>query len=180
MSERQESTYKNAVISIQRYLRQILHRDEQINKIPIDGIYGEHTRKGVMEFQKSNGLPSNGTVDRITWDMLYSEYQKSISDNSSAGSISPFFDRPSDYEIKLGDNNTLVSILEIIIEEIATIYTDIFDEYSLEKNGVYDKSKENFISSYQKINLLPVTGSVDRQTWNRLSEDFNVIQRNNS
>ena len=115
-----ENTYQNAVKNIQKYLRQINHKIGSVNRIPIDGIYGEDTRNGIIEFPKKNGIPETGIVDLTTWNFLYYAYQKSIIENSSAEGIFPFFDTQSDYEIKIGDNNTLVQIVEIILEEIAT------------------------------------------------------------
>ncbi|MGF7057979.1 M14 family metallopeptidase [Brassicibacter mesophilus] len=36
----------------------------------IDGIYGEATRQAVMEFQRNNGLTSDGIVGPMTWRLL--------------------------------------------------------------------------------------------------------------
>ena len=172
-----ENTYQNAVKSIQKYLRQINHKVGSINRIPIDGIYGEDTRNGIIDFQKSNGIPETGIVDLITWGLLYSAYLKSIEKNSSSDGIYPFFDTQSDYEIKIGDNNTLVQILEIILEEISTEYIET--ENTFERNGVFDQRKSDIIYEYQKTNLLPTNGRVDKTTWNRLASDFNSILRKN-
>ena len=40
-------------------------------KYNIDGIYGDQTAAAVTAFQKANGLPQTGKVDRATWDKLF-------------------------------------------------------------------------------------------------------------
>lgn len=173
---RQENTYRNAVMNLQRYLRQ-LNFNEDINRIPIDGIYGDETRDALIEFQTLMGLTASGVADMETWDILFAEYQKSIEKNSSGIGIVPFFDRPPDYELNIGDENTLVSVLEIMLEEISSEYSGLI--LGFEKNGIFDKTKADIIYEYQRVNLLDATGRVDKITWNRLAEDFNTIIRKN-
>lgn len=173
---RQENTYRNAVMNMQRYLRQ-LNFNGEINRVPIDGIYGDETRAALVEFQAMMGLSASGIADMETWDILFAEYEKSIEENSSGVGIVPFFDRPPEYELMVGDENTLVSMLEIMLEEISSEYVGII--FDIEKNGIYDEKKAEMILEYQKVNLLTPTGKVDRRTWNRLAEDFNMIIRKN-
>jgi len=130
-----------------------------------------------MEFQISKNIPPTGVADIITWGLLFDEYQKSVGVNSSASGIFPFFDLPSDYEIKVGDSNILVSIIEIMLEELSSEYTEFKDSY--EKNGIFDKNKSDIIKGYQRKNMIDQSGRIDRNTWNRLAEDFNLIIRKN-
>lgn len=174
---REENTYKNAVIRLQRYLRQLEHELGEINRVPIDGIFGDDTRAALMRFQAYAGLRVTGISDIVTWEMLYAEYQKSLDKKSSTLGIFPFFDLPDEYELKLGDNNTLVSMLEIIMSEISSEYTEMQDAFKV--NGVFDSDKSNLIREYQKKNLIPESGTVNRATWNRLAEDFNSFIRKN-
>ena len=41
-------------------------------KIAIDGIYGEKTKKAVMELQKAKNLACDGIIGPKTWAALYS------------------------------------------------------------------------------------------------------------
>jgi len=177
MNIRQENTYRNAVMKLQRYLRQLQHEKEVINRVPIDGIFGDDTRDALIRFQNENLLPATGVADLVTWTLLFEEYQKSLTRNSSANGIFPFFDLPIDYELKLGDANTLVSVLEIILREISTEYTELRDVFV--DNGIFDKTKSDIIYKYQVKNKLTPSGNVDRVTWNRLADDFNSIIRKN-
>ena len=177
MDIRQEYNYRNAVMNMQRYLRQLEHGKGNINKVPVDGIFGEDTRNALMRFQESVGLPVTGIADAESWDRLFAEYNKSLIRNSSANGIFPFFDLPDDYELSIGDNNTLVSVLEIMLNELSTEYTEFQNAFL--SNGIFDKEKSDLIFGYQIKNMIPASGKVDRVTWNHLADDFNFAIRKN-
>lgn len=48
-----------------------------------DGWYGPVTAATVRSFQKANGLPVTGRVDRSTWDVLFSPAAKTYAPPSS-------------------------------------------------------------------------------------------------
>lgn len=57
----------------------IIHDD--LGELP-DGIrYDNRTENAVRIFQRKNGLPGNGQVDRATWDILAREYNRIIPQN---------------------------------------------------------------------------------------------------
>ena len=43
---------------------------QEFLEIGADGIFGEGTKKAVQEFQKANGLVSDGIVGPSTWDCM--------------------------------------------------------------------------------------------------------------
>lgn len=174
----QVATEENAIRNIQRYLRQLSYFEPTIGNIIIDGIYRTSTRNGVSAYQRIKGFEVTGVTDRKTWDALYSDYLKCLDRNSSGDSISPFFDLPNDYELVLGASNALVRLIELMLEEISSVYTILAGTF--EVNGVFDSDKQNAISEYQKINRLSVTGNIDKQTWDRLASDYNLILRKNA
>jgi murein L,D-transpeptidase YcbB/YkuD len=58
-------TYYSFVIKIQTALK-----NAGFDPGLIDGKLGSRTRRALKEFQSSNGLPSDGRVDKQTWDLL--------------------------------------------------------------------------------------------------------------
>ncbi len=52
---------------IQRQLNSISNNYPAINKIAVDGIYGQSTVDAVKKFQEIFGLPQTGSVDYATW-----------------------------------------------------------------------------------------------------------------
>ena len=56
---------------IQLLLRDIIilyGRDADL--LPVDGVFGGLTEEAVKDFQRVQGLPDNGRVDRVTWNRL--------------------------------------------------------------------------------------------------------------
>ena len=173
-----EATEENAIRNLQRYLKQLsFFHPELIEDIIITGIYDNNTKNAVINLQRSFGLEANGAVDKLTWDMIYNEYQSSLSLNASAIGIDPFYDMPADYEIKPYESSALVKIIEIMLEEISAVYE--LDSKAITQNGVYDESKANAVIHIQKVNLLPQTGRIDRMTWEALAREYNAISRKN-
>lgn len=55
------------VQTIQALLNGFGFRDENNNKLNIDGIFGKHTESAVKSYQKARGLNISGEVDTATW-----------------------------------------------------------------------------------------------------------------
>ena len=64
---------EEAVAEVQRYLRAVSYRHEELPHVGIDGIYGEETREAVRAFQEHFSLSNTGVVDEVTFLMLYRE-----------------------------------------------------------------------------------------------------------
>ncbi len=169
---------EGAIRNVQRYLRQISYFEPSIGNIIIDGIYREPTRNGVITFQRIKGISPTGIVDKETWDLLYGEYLLSLKRNSTANAIMPFYDIPGSYAPKIGDSNALVRLLELMLEEVSTEY--VLLENSITHNGIFDTATSDALREYQRINMLPESGILDRDTWDRLADDYNLILRKNS
>jgi peptidoglycan hydrolase-like protein with peptidoglycan-binding domain len=174
-----EATEENAIRNLQRYLKQLSYfYPSLVNDIIITGVYDSNTRTAVRNLQKQFDIKADGIVNKATWDMIFSCYLQSINENSSHNCISFFNDKPSTFEIKPGDSSAIVRIVEVILDEISTVYTDF--ENTVTHNGIYDETKVNAIRIFQEINLLEITGSINSDTWNSLANEYNAISRANS
>jgi peptidoglycan hydrolase-like protein with peptidoglycan-binding domain len=172
-----EATEENAVKNLQRYIKQLsFFYPLLIKDIIITGVYDNNTRDAVTNLQKAFGIRATGMVDKITWDTVFEKYIQSLNENSSVGGILPFYDKPSSFEITLGDRSQIVKLIEIILDEISSVYEF---EKEISQNGIYDKDKADAVKIFQSVNLLPVTGNVDRITWNTLAGEYNAILRSN-
>ncbi len=161
----------DAVMSIQRYLRQLSFHDGEILPVPIDGIYESATRDSVISFQKKNGLSPTGIVDRETWDRLKREYDRSVALNSPPVRLDIFPRTPMSYALKLGENSYLAAIVQHILDELEAVY----GFPSLSSSGVYDETTAANVREFQTRNLIPTTGEVDRETWDALAVQYNLL-----
>lgn len=67
LSEGQEG---EDVRDLQTYLRGIAEYTGVIPSIPVTGYFGSQTREAVTRLQEQNGLPANGAVGPVTWNLI--------------------------------------------------------------------------------------------------------------
>ena len=166
------ANYGPAVRNIQRYLRALsVEQDPKIFSVPIDGIYDSATRNAVSEFQRIYSLPVTGIVDKVTFDLLFLEYQRFLRSNAKEyPELFPLV--PAGYTTEFGEKSYFISLLQFILDELKTSYDTIpfFD-----KSGEYDIDTSLAVKEFQRISLLPITGKVDRETWNALARAYNML-----
>ena len=112
-----------------------------------------------------------GTVDRATWDILKAEYDASVAQNSPPAALSLFPRYPQGFEIKKGDRGFLTDTVQYLLEQLERLYH--FPNYTA--SGVFDELTEAYVRDFQKRNLINPTGNVDRETWDALAVQHNLL-----
>lgn len=159
----------DAIRNLQVYLRALSFFDPRISRVPTDGIYGNGTRRAVLEFQRSRGLRESGTVDLETWNAIYDEYLSLLRASERERSPS-FFPTHSDrYVAKEGERSSFVAVIQLMLRELSSIFDTI---PLLDIDGAYGENTKNAVLAFQEASLLEVTGEVDIETYNRLSNAF--------
>lgn len=157
-----------AVRNLQRYLRRLSVERESIRPVPIDGIFAEQTEQALKEFQALFSLPVTGVADRPTWDTLFAEYTLLLeADEIVRPDLFP--STPPNYQTTAGEENAFIKLLQFMLNELLLVY-DTLPELIL--NGVMDEDTSRAVAELQRIHLLPVTGQVDRRTWNRIVREY--------
>lgn len=157
-----------AIINLQRYLRQLSRFDPDVPSVDEDGIFGEETRASLSAFQQKYGLPVTGAADPETWARLFNEYLASVEAYTRPAPVYLFPRFPADYSLGRGDENLLVGVVQYLLREITTLYGR--DNALLPLDGVFGEVTEQAVKDFQAVNRLPPDGRVDRITWNRLAE----------
>ncbi len=175
MDNMQENTdngfERNAIMTIQTYLRHLSFHNSEIPPVPLDGIWDRETRESVVAFQISQGLNPTGIVDRETWDRLGEEYERSVALNAPPVRIDLFPRRPRGYALGIGDKSYLSVIVQHMLDELEWVY--LFP--SLSDSGTYDDVTAVNVREFQARNKIPVTGEVDRETWDALAIQYNLL-----
>ena len=169
MPEKQNE--REAIRNIQRYLRQLSYHDESINPVPIDGIWESDTSRAVASFQRNNGLPVTGTVDRATWDKLKESYDESVAQNSPTVPIFLFPRTPNDYSLGIGEKGFLNDAVQYLLNELSVIY--FFPGFKI--SDTYDNNTAEAVRDFQRRNSIPQSGRVDRETWDALATQHNIL-----
>lgn len=156
---------QDAIYNLQKYLRALSFVDNRISRPPLDGIFDTATEDSVRSFQKAYGVGAGGLVDKATWDAIYEKYKE-----LNALSELPFFpSAPQNYSTSLGEESAFVGIVQVMLRELSAVY-DVFS--AVELNGIYDEATESAIRELQRASGLPISGELDRATYNRLLNDF--------
>lgn len=163
------SNEREAIRNLQTYLRQLSYTDQSIASPPIDGIFDTVTENSLRAFQRRSALPESGVADRATWNRLYEEYLLSLEENSPPERLSLFPRVPDGYYLSLGDEYYLVSIIQLLLNELRIIYDSFIP---LVVSGVFDEATEANVIDFQNRNQLPATGRVDKATWDRIAKSF--------
>lgn len=160
---------KNVISQSQKILRSLSRKVPSIPPVTIDGIIDEETTEAIKQFQIYMALPETGILDIDTFYAL-TEAGKAIEmiDGISAP-IFPFERRLVDKKVSVGDNFDLVMILQIMLQSISISYDTL---PFLVIDGYYGENTMEAVIEFQRINSLPVTGSVDIFTWNRLARVY--------
>ena len=163
-------TEQNPIFEIQQYLRELAKDGYQIPMIIPDGIYGPETVNAVTVFQSLVGLPADGVVDYATWQALRAAYEQVMLDRALSAPIYPFEEVLRDGLITEGNTLPLIYIIQIMLRTIGVAYQNL-DMQAI--TGVYDGQTMENIRTFQRVNGIPITGDVDKQTWNRLAQAYN-------
>ena len=170
----QPQTRPDAVRNLQRYLRRLSFDDATFLRVPVDGIFETQTEEAVRAFQAAYGLPKTGRVDRRTWDRIYDAYLRVERATDRTPRVHFFPNTSEGYELSLGERSLTVSMLQAILQELTAIYDTLV---IAEITGIYDDVTEENVRRFQAASLLPITGRVNLETWNRILRDYDRFAR---
>lgn len=159
-----------AILQLQRFLRQLSYFDENIGTVPLDGVFDSDTEGAVRAFQAAEGLPQTGKADLVTWERLYAAYLASLLEKSEPHRIAHFPQIPENYTVEVGETQFLVAIIQNALHELSSTYDKL---EGVPQSGIYDADTANAVREFQRIHGLPATGAVDRTTWNAIADAYN-------
>ena len=159
------------VLQLQRMLSYIgKHTGAPHLIVAVDGIYGDATAKAVARYQSERELPADKSVGFNTWQSLNDEYNLYRELYSTARGITPFPPQ-ADFSLGKGDRSQLSLFVQLILNDLRLFY----DSYAyIPPGGYFDEATVRAVTAFQLANGLGVTGRVDRITWNRMAEQYDM------
>lgn len=156
--------------SIQLMLKTIAYALGTIPIVNPDGIYDSTTEQAVRAFQQEYDLPVTGVVDEETFDAIVKVYR--LAQELIMEAQSPVINFPSTLMILPGQYHPHI----LLAQAMFTALHEEFPEFlALSLTGTLDKNTETDIRLLQDRADLPVTGVLDKATWNRLSLLYRIL-----
>ena len=160
---------------IQRKLNRISTNYPGIPKIyPTDGFFGSSTTDAVKKFQEVFGLDQDGLVGRATWNQIqfiYNAVKKLYTVNSEGIRITDVQTRFTD-NLAEGSSGEGVLTIQYYLSYIALFVPTVIEAAM---DGSFGPATTNAVRSFQKTYGLPITGVVDRATFDRMENVYYEI-----
>lgn len=168
----------NDVQIIQTQLNAISRNYPAINYIPMpDGVFDTRTENAVRTFQEVFFLPVTGVVDKATWYKIKRLFVgvRRLTELNAIGITAEEAELPYETELGSGSSGNQVRVIQYYLNVIAYFNGNL---NTLPIDGVYGVDTVNAVNTFQQFYGLPVTGVVDRDTWNKIREVYDSIIRN--
>lgn len=159
-----ESFLSQPIRSLQTMLRVIAEHDPRHETLIPDGIYGPATVSAVSRFQRLHGIPVTGITDQNTWETIVAEYDPALVDIQEARELNIILN-PNQI-IRRGERHPNLHIVQGMLTVLSEVYASIGMP---SRSGILDEATSDSISSFQRLNALPMTGNLDKRTWKSLA-----------
>lgn len=166
-----ESFVGQPIRSLQTMLRVIAENDPRHETIVPDGIYGPETISAVSAFQRLHGLQVTGITDQPTWEAIVAQYKPALVSIDEAQPIEVILN-PNQI-IRRGERHPVIYLTQGILAVLSEVHQSIA---APGMNGILDTATADSLSSFQQLHSLPMTGELDKQTWQLLALQFPLAQ----
>jgi peptidoglycan hydrolase-like protein with peptidoglycan-binding domain len=157
--------------NIQYFLNYLSEFYSEIPQIDIDGVFGAQTENAVKAFQRLFELPITGTVDLVTYDVLYRTYLgfiEALPFKYFDGQIYPYPGIP----LRLGSQSEVVRLLQEYLNYISQFYAQI---PSVTPTGYFGERTEEAVIALQRFIGIEPNGTVGAATWDAITSLYNDL-----
>ena len=156
---------------IQYFLNVVSQRYNSLNPIEVSGFFGPETTAAVREFQILMGLNPTGVVDQETLNYLYWNAYSILTAIPVEEITLPLLPYTTDSVEGMGPEYPRIIILQIMLNTLSAIHPEIIP---VEVGSPYGPDTTAAVMAFQILYGLPVTGIVDEETWNEISEAYQL------
>ncbi len=160
------------VRQIQIRLNRISDNYPSIPKIALpDGVFSFDTEEAVKRFQEVFSLPADGIVGKSTWYAIQFIYNavKRLNELDSEGIRLSDVTQQYAGELSQGTTGNEVENVQFLLSYLAEFYNTI---PPVAIDGIYGPATTSAVSALQRTFDLPITGTVDFDTWDVLYRTY--------
>ena len=138
---------------------------------PVNGYFDQDTENAVRTFQQIFGLTVDGIVGKATWYRVAYLFAaiKRLSELSSEGLSLADVTAVYPEQLELGMRGEGVQMLQYFLAVIGNFYEEV---PIIAIDGIFGPETESAVIAVQKLFGLPVTGSVDEETWDQITSTY--------
>ena len=165
----------NDVKIFQQQLNRIGRNYPAIPKIDITtGIFDVETQNAVKKFQEIFNMPVTGNVDKSTWYRIKDIYNgvKRLGELVNEGLTLDDVSLQYSEELSQGMSGYPVTTIQYLLNVIA-YFNPSLNLFPI--SNTFDDATLNAVNTFQAQYGLPVTGVVDRTTWNKIVSVYSDI-----
>lgn len=163
----EESFIQQPIRSLQTMLRVLSEHDDRYPAIIPDGIYGQSTVSAVSNFQRIHGLPVTGVTDQNTWEMIVAEYEPALIYVTEAQPLEIILN--PNQVLRRGEESPYLYVAQALLLVLSQVYASVA---SPSQSGILDEATADALASFQQLSGLPMTGELDKITWQQLALHF--------
>lgn len=160
------------VRTIQVQLNRISTDYPLIPKISVtNGVFGKETEDAVRAFQRTFNLAQDGIIGKATWYKIKYIFVAvtNLAELNSEGINIAELSQQFVSDIRPGNVGDPVKVVQYYLSYIALFNNNI---PRLTQDGIYGAATEDAVRAFQRAYGIPITGIVNRETWNRMSEVY--------
>ncbi len=162
---RQGSTGR-PVRELQYYLYLLSVYYTLLPQLVVDGVYGPSTTQAVSQWQSMFGLTVDGICGPATWASIY----KNFALQRGNGPVRRASDFPyPGHPVQVGDEGDAVLYISFLLAYTGYSYPEVLPRGLTD---YFDEDLAASVRSFQQLFGLPITGIVDRSTWNSMSTAY--------
>ena len=168
-------SFSEDVNLIQRRLNRIARNYPNIPRINDPaGLFSEGTENAVIAFQRQFDLTPDGIVGSATWYAIARIYAavKRLSDVDSEGVPPEDVTLLYGERLEIGDTGLAVRELQYLLAFVGAFVQSV---RPIEIDGIFGSNTRASVADFQAYKGLPVTGNVDRATWEALYSEYREL-----
>jgi len=158
------------VVELQFILNYLSQFFTAIPRVTQTGLFGDDTKRSVVEFQKAFGLTPDGIVGTVTWRKLYDVY------NSITEEAAPEVPAPNvpDFPgtLTVGSRGDGVLLMQNYLNAIAEEYPAI---PAIVADGIFGQNTRTAVIAFQTQFGLTPDGIIGSITWNEIISVYNSL-----
>lgn len=158
---------QKAIMELQQKLRDIAKVQPDIVSIIPDGIFGDETENSVKSFQRKFGFDETGRVDFALWEKITEQQKNALFELSEPVQVISI--KKEDLPLVLGQIGKEVQTLNMMLNSLSELYSN-FSNVGFGDEFTPDTERE--VKNWQDVISHPITGEVDKLTWNTLAEHY--------